>query len=129
MYTAIMNNGDYQEINARTDAQAISSAFSRWTSEEAQELEIEVIRDGSDTAILTWEEWDEPILPDVVENTLRVARISSGLTQQQLADAAGMNISQIQRLEYGDAKLANVTAANFLALSDALKIDPHELLR
>lgn len=59
---------------------------------------------------------------------LEWARRGAGLTQQQLADASGVNIRQIQRVELGEAEAGNLTAKNFLALADALNIDPRELI-
>lgn len=60
--------------------------------------------------------------------TLRDARISAGWTQQQLADASGVNIRQIQRVELGSSDAGNLTARNLLAIADALGIDPHDLI-
>lgn len=59
---------------------------------------------------------------------IKQLRIESGLTQQQLADIVGINISQIQKLESGERKIENVTAKNFMAIADALGVDPKELL-
>ena len=59
---------------------------------------------------------------------LRRARRNARLTQQQLSDMTGINIRQIQRLEYDEASMDNVTAKNLIALADALGVDPHELL-
>lgn len=55
-------------------------------------------------------------------------RLRSGMTQSQLAAAAGVNIRQIQRVELGEALPGNLTAANLLSLADALGVDPHGLL-
>ena len=60
--------------------------------------------------------------------TLRDARVSAGLTQQQLADASGVNVRQIQRVELGSSDAGNLTARNLLAIADALGIDPHDLI-
>lgn len=59
---------------------------------------------------------------------LRAARISAGLTQQQLADASDVNVRQIQRVENGESSAGNLTARNLLAIADALGIDPHDLI-
>lgn len=56
------------------------------------------------------------------------ARQSAGLTQQQLADAADVNIRQIQRVECGSSDAGNLTARNLLALADALGVDPKVLI-
>lgn len=55
-------------------------------------------------------------------------RVQAGLTQQRLADLAGINIRQVQKIENGETLAANTTAKNLLALADALGIDPHKLL-
>ena len=50
-----------------------------------------------------------------------------GFTQQQLADAAGVNIRLVQKVEGGEAEAGNLTAKNLLALADALDVDPRSL--
>lgn len=60
--------------------------------------------------------------------TLKKARIDARLTQQQLADATGVNIRQIQRLELGESQSGNITAKNLLAISKAVGIDPEVLI-
>ena len=55
-------------------------------------------------------------------------RIKAGLTQKRLADLAGLNIRQVQKIENGETLAGNTTAKNLLALADALGIDPHKLL-
>lgn len=57
--------------------------------------------------------------------TIKSARQSAGLTQRQLADQTGINIRQIQKLEAGEIKLPNLTAANYIALCQALDLDPN----
>lgn len=59
---------------------------------------------------------------------IREARLAAGLTQKQLAAAAGVNIRLVQKVENGEAKAANLTAKNLLALADALGVDPRELI-
>lgn len=59
---------------------------------------------------------------------LKSARLAAGLTQKRLADLAGINIRQIQKLEAGEILIENLSAKNFMALADALGLDPHELL-
>lgn len=61
-------------------------------------------------------------------NALKQFRADAGLTQQQLADAAGVNIRLVQKVEGGEAKAENLTAKNLLALADALNIDPRDLI-
>lgn len=56
--------------------------------------------------------------------TIKLARQSAGLTQKQLSDQTGINIRQIQKIEAGDIKVSNLTAANFIRLCRILNIDP-----
>lgn len=60
---------------------------------------------------------------------LKTLRLEAGYTQQALADCVGMNIRKLQGYERGDYALENMTAANFIRLADALKVDPHQLLQ
>ena len=60
--------------------------------------------------------------------TVRRLRESRGLTQKALASAAGINITQVQRLESGEAKPANLTLKNALALAAALGVEPKDLI-
>lgn len=55
-------------------------------------------------------------------------RTLRGWTQTQLAEMAGMSISQLQRLEYGERKTDNMTLKSAIALANALGIEPEELL-
>ena len=50
-----------------------------------------------------------------------------GFTQKQLSEAAGINISQLQRLEYGKRKVENLTLKIALSLSNALGVRVEEL--
>lgn len=59
---------------------------------------------------------------------LKIYRSLACLTQQQLADLSGINIRQIQKLESGEISIENVTAKTLMALADALKMEPCELL-
>ena len=53
-------------------------------------------------------------------NKLLYQRSLAGMTQQQVADAAGMNIRQIQKFESGERDLGNMTLRNALSLAKAL---------
>lgn len=59
---------------------------------------------------------------------LEWARRMAELTQAQLAEASGVNIRQIQRVELGEAEAGNLTARNLLAIADALGVDMRALL-
>lgn len=62
------------------------------------------------------------------EPPLRTARVSAHLTQKQLADAAGVNIRLVQKVEGGEAEAGNLTARNLLALASVLSVDPRDLI-
>lgn len=59
---------------------------------------------------------------------LRAYRKDANLTQQNLADLAGMNIRQIQKIESGEIKIENLTLRNAKSLADALKLPIDSLL-
>lgn len=59
---------------------------------------------------------------------LEWARLGAGMSQQQLAATAKVNVRQIQRVELGEAEPGNLTAKNLLALADALGVSPHDLI-
>lgn len=61
-------------------------------------------------------------------NGVAYRRLLRGLTQQGLADAAGMHIRQIQKLESGETDPANMTLKNALSLAFELEIEPKDLL-
>lgn len=61
-------------------------------------------------------------------SNMEFARRGAELTQQQLADAAGVNLSLIQKVERGDVDAGNITAKNLLAIASALDVDPMELI-
>lgn len=60
--------------------------------------------------------------------TIKLARQSAGLTQQQLADRAGINVRQIRKIESGEIKLSNLTAGNYIRICQVLDLDPWKLL-
>ena len=55
-------------------------------------------------------------------------RKATGLTQKQLADLAGVNVSLIQKIEYGTYRLSNITAINLLRIAAVLGVDPYDLI-
>lgn len=61
--------------------------------------------------------------------TLTEAREKKGLSQRQLAEKANMHYMQINKIETGKIKIGNISAKNFIALSEALETDPKELLK
>lgn len=71
------------------------------------------------------------VLTELIEparkNTVRNLRLVKGLTQQELADEAHMTLSQLQRIEYGERKVENMTLKTALALAKALGVEVEEL--
>lgn len=59
---------------------------------------------------------------------LEWARISAGLTTNELAERSGVNVRAIQKVESGEAQAGNMTARNILAIADALDVDIRELI-
>lgn len=59
---------------------------------------------------------------------LEWSRRVEGMTQAQLAEASGVNIRQIQRVELGEAEAGNLTAKNLIAIADALHVDIRRLI-
>lgn len=60
-----------------------------------------------------------------MNNCIKAYRKKQGLTQKDLANRAGLNIRQIQKIENGEAKIENVTLKTMQAIAQALnaKID------
>lgn len=61
--------------------------------------------------------------------TLKERRTAAGLSQAQLASAAGINIRQVQKIEAGEIRIENVTLANAARLAQALGVKIEELLK
>lgn len=59
---------------------------------------------------------------------LEWSRRVASLTQAQLAEASGVNIRQIQRVELGEAEAGNLTAKNLISIADALHVDIRRLI-
>ncbi len=59
---------------------------------------------------------------------LRHQREGLGMTQQQVADAAGILLRQYQRLESGERSMSSTSLRIGLHVCDALKLDPHRFV-
>ena len=59
---------------------------------------------------------------------LEWSRRMAGMTQAELAEASGVNIRQIQRVELGEAEAGNLTAKNLISIADALRVDIRRLV-
>lgn len=71
--------------------------------------------------------------PDTVmspsnSDTLRAQRESLGLTQQQVADGAGILLRQYQRFEFGERDITKAYASTFLAVCAVLQLPPFSFL-
>ena len=76
--------------------------------------------------------WTESSATDEIkhfasENNLKSLRRAARLTQRQLADAAGIFVTQVQKLESGEAKIENLRWHTVLSLSDALGVSADKL--
>lgn len=72
------------------------------------------------------EEIDE-MVNDKNKIPLNQLRVAKGLTQKELAKRASMNISQIQRLEYGERKVENLTLKSAINLAKALGVSVNDI--
>ena len=61
-------------------------------------------------------------------NPVKALRRRLGLTQQTLADAAGVNIRQIQKMESGEILAENITLGTAIRLAKALGVEPADLI-
>lgn len=55
-------------------------------------------------------------------------RVELGLTQQQVADAASINIRPYQKFESGERKISSTSFRIGVAIADVLELDVHELV-
>lgn len=61
------------------------------------------------------------------KSKIQSLRLIRGLTQQELAERAHMTVSQLQRIEYGERKIENLSLKTGIALSKALGVGIEEL--
>ncbi|MCG9968679.1 helix-turn-helix domain-containing protein [Pelotomaculum terephthalicicum JT] len=59
---------------------------------------------------------------------LKKHREKLGLTQQQVADIASINIRQYQRFESGERRISGTSFRIGAAIADILELDVHELV-
>lgn len=59
---------------------------------------------------------------------IALLRREKGMTQQSLADAAGVNIRAIQNFEGGERKIEDASLRVALKIADALGVEPRELI-
>jgi len=61
-------------------------------------------------------------------NPLKVARISKGMTQQQVADSASINIRHYQMFESMERDIKSASFSVAMAVCKALEIAPESLM-
>lgn len=63
-----------------------------------------------------------------MNNRIKTYRKKQGLTQTDLANRAGLNIRQIQKIENGEAQTENITLKSMQAIAQALNAKIDELI-
>lgn len=63
-----------------------------------------------------------------MNNCIKAYRKKQGLTQTALANRAGLNIRQIQKIENGEAQTENVTLKTMQAIAQALHVKIDDLI-
>lgn len=61
------------------------------------------------------------------KHKVRTLRLVRGMTQRELAKRANMTVSQLQRIEYGERKVENLSLKTALALAKALGVGVEEM--
>ena len=61
-------------------------------------------------------------------SNLEWVRVGVGMSLKELSEKSGVSYVTIAKVEGGTAQAGNLTARNLLALSDALGVDPHDLI-
>lgn len=59
---------------------------------------------------------------------LRYRREEFGMSQQQVADAAGITLRQYQRFESGERRIASASFRIGLSICSVLKLDPYRFI-
>lgn len=63
-----------------------------------------------------------------MNNHIKTYRKKQGLTQTGLANLAGLNIRQIQKIENGEVKTENTTLKTMQAIAQALNVKIDDLI-
>lgn len=63
-----------------------------------------------------------------MNNHVKMYRKKQGLTQTDLANRAGLNIRQIQKIENGEAKTENITLKTMQAIAQAFSVKIDDLI-
>lgn len=59
---------------------------------------------------------------------LEWARLAAGISQKELSERSGVGVKYIQHVEHGKGEAGNMAARNIIALSEALGVNPKELI-
>lgn len=63
-----------------------------------------------------------------MNNHVKMYRKRQGLTQKDLANCAGLNIRQIQKIENGEEKTENITLKTMQAIAQAFNVKIDDLI-
>lgn len=63
-----------------------------------------------------------------MNNHIKIYRKKQGLTQTDLANRAGLNIRQIQKIENGESKTENITLKTMQAIAQAFNVKIDDLI-
>lgn len=63
-----------------------------------------------------------------MNNHVKMYRKKQGLTQTDLANLAGLNIRQIQKIENGESKTENITLKTMQAIAQVLNVKIDDLI-
>lgn len=63
-----------------------------------------------------------------MNNHVKMYRKRQGLTQTDLANCAGLNIRQIQKIENGEVKTENITLKTMQAIAQAFNVKIDDLI-
>lgn len=63
-----------------------------------------------------------------MNNYVKTYRKKQGLTQTDLANRAGLNIRQIQKIENGEVNTENITLKTMQAIAQALNVKIDDLI-
>ena len=63
-----------------------------------------------------------------MNNYVKMYRKKQGLTQTDLANLAGLNIRQIQKIENGESKTENITLKTMQAIAQAFNVKIDDLI-
>lgn len=84
--------------------------------------------DKQDIALLTDEQAQAELRKLSPANRIKTLRRAAKLTQKQLADAAGIDIRNMQRYESGEFDVSNMSLSVAVKIADALGVDAKKLL-